>query len=140
MHKKDKGNVSSIVFSFQIIQLFEFMQTKSSKKDPFCERTHSHHFFLKLWKLFKFLYSKILISKMVKIVVGIDLGTTYSCIAAYMNNKFEVLSDYNGNKTIPSFVAFPDDSVEVGHVAKENFLVDPTSRVYGNHFKLVNPS
>jgi heat shock protein 1/8 len=79
---------------------------------------------------------------MVKIAVGIDLGTTYSCIAAYVNNKFEVLADYNGNKTIPSFVAFLDDSgsaVEVGHVAKENFLIEAASRVYGKHFKLVNP-
>jgi heat shock protein 1/8 len=70
---------------------------------------------------------------MARIAVGIDLGTTYSCIAAYVNHKFEVLTDYNGNKTIPSFVAFLGDSVEVGHIAKENFLVDPANRVYGKH-------
>jgi molecular chaperone DnaK (HSP70) len=69
--------------------------------------------------------------KMAKIAVGIDLGTTYSCIAAYVNNKFEVLTDYNGNKTIPSFVVFSSGRPEVGHVAKENFLVDPANRVYG---------
>jgi L1 cell adhesion molecule like protein len=70
---------------------------------------------------------------MAKIAVGIDLGTTYSCIAAYVNDKVEVLADYQGNKTIPSFVTFSDDSMEVGHVAKEDFLVDPANRIYGKH-------
>jgi heat shock protein 1/8 len=71
---------------------------------------------------------------MAKIAVGIDLGTTYSCIAAFVDNKFEVLTDYNGNKTMPSFVAFlgsSSDSVEVGKIAKDNFLVDTANRVYG---------
>jgi heat shock protein 1/8 len=76
---------------------------------------------------------------MAKIAVGIDLGTTYSCIAAYVNNKFEVLTDYNGNKTMPSFVAFlGGDSVEVGEPAKENFLVDPAKRIYGEHVSQFN--
>jgi molecular chaperone DnaK (HSP70) len=73
---------------------------------------------------------------MAKIVVGIDLGTTYSCIAAYVNNKFEVLTDYNGNKTMPSFVAFPgcsESGMEVGESAKKNFVVDPANRIFGKH-------
>jgi heat shock protein 1/8 len=52
-----------------------------------------------------------------KIAVGVDLGTTYSCIAAYVNNKVEVLTDFDGNKTIPSFVAFTEKSQQVGKMA-----------------------
>ncbi len=71
---------------------------------------------------------------MAKIVAGIDLGTTYSCIAAYVDGKVEILADYDGNRTIPSFVTFTDGEVQIGHTAKTNFRVDPSSRVYGKFF------
>jgi heat shock protein 1/8 len=73
-----------------------------------------------------------------KIAVGIDLGTTYSCIAAFVNNKVEVLTDFDGNKTIPSFVAFTENSQQVGKMAKDNFRVDPANRVYGKMFHSFN--
>jgi hypothetical protein len=69
--------------------------------------------------------------KMTTIVAGIDLGTTYSCIAAYIGDKVEILADPDGNRTIPSVVTFTDKEIQVGHSAKKNFLVDPSSRVYG---------
>jgi molecular chaperone DnaK (HSP70) len=72
-----------------------------------------------------------------KIVVGIDLGTTYSCIAAYIDGSVQVLSDFDGNPTVPSFVAFTDHGIQIGKIAKENFLIDPANRVYGKYFKLV---
>jgi heat shock protein 1/8 len=69
---------------------------------------------------------------MEKVAVGIDLGTTYSCIAAYIDDKVQILADYDGNNTIPSFVAFVSDKeIEIGHSAQENFLVDPARRIYG---------
>jgi molecular chaperone DnaK (HSP70) len=69
---------------------------------------------------------------MEKAVVGIDLGTTYSCIAAYVDGKVEVLADYDGNKTIPSFVTFPENGdIQVGKLARENIFVDSGNRVYG---------
>jgi molecular chaperone DnaK (HSP70) len=68
---------------------------------------------------------------MEKAVVGIDLGTTYSCIAAYVDGKVEVLADYDGNKTMPSIVAFTENGEEIGKLAKENFYVDSGNRVYG---------
>jgi molecular chaperone DnaK (HSP70) len=71
---------------------------------------------------------------MAEVVAGIDLGTTYSCIAAYVGDKVEILADPDGNRTIPSFVAFTDKEVQVGHSAKKNFLVDPGNRVYGKIF------
>jgi molecular chaperone DnaK (HSP70) len=71
---------------------------------------------------------------MAKVVAGIDLGTTYSCIAAYVGDKVEILADYDGNRTIPSFVTFTDKEIQIGHSAKKNFLVDPGNRVYGKIF------
>jgi molecular chaperone DnaK (HSP70) len=73
---------------------------------------------------------------MAKIAVGIDLGTTYSCIAAYVNGKVEVLSDFDGNRTMPSVVAFTETGEEVGQLAKENVFVEAGCRVYG---KISNP-
>jgi molecular chaperone DnaK len=70
---------------------------------------------------------------MAKVVAGIDLGTTYSCIA-YVGDKVEILADYDGNRTIPSFVAFTDNEIQIGHSAKKNFRVDPGNRVYGKFF------
>jgi heat shock protein 1/8 len=78
---------------------------------------------------------------MAKIAVGIDLGTTYSCIAAFVDNKVEVLTDYNGNKTMPSFVTFLcENSIQVGESAKENFLVEAANRVYGKFLSSVQYS
>lgn len=65
---------------------------------------------------------------MAKIAVGIDLGTTFSSIAAYENNNVEVLVDNNGNRAMASFVTF---SVAVGKIAKKNIMVDSSCRVYG---------
>jgi heat shock protein 1/8 len=73
---------------------------------------------------------------MSKVAVGIDLGTTYSCIAAFTNMKVEVLTDSDGNRTMPSVVAFIEDgngnsAPEVGETARKNVDVDIGNRVYG---------
>jgi molecular chaperone DnaK (HSP70) len=69
---------------------------------------------------------------MAKVAVGIDLGTTYSCIAAYVDGKVEVLTDSDANRTMPSVVAFIEDvEPEVGQTAQENYEVDVGNRVYG---------
>jgi molecular chaperone DnaK (HSP70) len=68
---------------------------------------------------------------MSKIVLGIDLGTTYSCVAAYVDGKVEVLADYDGNKKIPSVVVFTQNGLQIGKIAQNNFLVPAANRVYG---------
>jgi molecular chaperone DnaK (HSP70) len=78
--------------------------------------------------------------KMAKIAVGIDLGTTYSCIAAFVNGKVEVLEDFDGNRTMPSVVAFTETGEQVGKLAKENVFVDAGCRVYGNILIFMNLS
>jgi heat shock protein 1/8 len=69
---------------------------------------------------------------MAKIAVGIDLGTTYSCIAAFVNGRVEVLEDFDGNRTMPSVVAFTETGEQVGKLARKNVFIDAACRVYGN--------
>ena len=51
-------------------------------------------------------------------IIGIDLGTTNTCVAIWRNGNVEIIADEHGNRTIPSYVAFSNKSVYVGHEAK----------------------
>ena len=63
-------------------------------------------------------------------VVGIDLGTTNSCIGIWRNNNLEIIPDENGNNTIPSFVGYTKVNKYVGLEAKNQKELNPKNVFY----------
>ncbi|RWS18338.1 70 kDa heat shock protein C-like protein, partial [Leptotrombidium deliense] len=69
------------------------------------------------------------IRNMTSDVIGIDLGTTHSCVAIYSKGKLEVLENDHGLRTTPSYVAFTQNEIIVGNEAKLNTCIDPSNTV-----------
>ena len=63
-------------------------------------------------------------------VIGIDLGTTYSCVATMEGDKPRVLENAEGFRTTPSYVAFKGEEKLVGHAAKRQAVTNPSSTFY----------
>ncbi len=65
-------------------------------------------------------------------IIGIDLGTTNSCVAVYENGKYKIVPNAEGHNTTPSVVAFNDkEEVLVGQVAKRQAVTNPNKTLYG---------
>lgn len=62
--------------------------------------------------------------------LGIDLGTTYSCMAVMRNGQLEVLENDQGNRTTPSVVSFQDNTIGVGETAKNQHVLNTESTIY----------
>jgi L1 cell adhesion molecule like protein len=65
-----------------------------------------------------------------EICVGIDLGTTYSCVGVWQNDRVEIIANDQGNRVTPSYVAFTDSERLIGDAAKNQVAMNPHNTVF----------
>ena len=63
-------------------------------------------------------------------VIGIDLGTTYSCVGVYKNGHVEIIANDQGNRITPSWAAFTDTERLIGEAAKNQAAMNPERIVF----------
>jgi len=62
--------------------------------------------------------------------IGIDLGTTYSCVGVFRHGQVEIIANDHGNRITPSCVVFTETDRLIGEAAKNAMTVKPTNSVY----------
>ncbi|PFH34151.1 chaperonin protein BiP [Besnoitia besnoiti] len=68
--------------------------------------------------------------KVKDVVIGIDLGTTYSCVGVYRHGRVDIIPNDQGNRITPSYVAFTDDDRKIGEAAKNEATINPTNTLF----------
>jgi L1 cell adhesion molecule like protein len=65
-----------------------------------------------------------------KVAIGLDLGTTTSCIGIWQNDRVEIIANEQGNRTTPSYVSFTDSERLIGDSAKSNAASNPKNTIF----------
>ena len=62
--------------------------------------------------------------------VGIDLGTTFSCVGVWQNDRVEIIANDQGNRVTPSYVAFTDTERLLGDAARNQVAMNPENTLF----------